>query len=351
MPNATPATTPTVTAPAAAPAGDRSGGRALARTLIQLLGFGVGVLLLVWAARTALKPEYREQLTRLASAPWEGLGLLALLCVATVVLNGLVFRATLAPVRLLPAGDMIAVNALSTTLSYLPFKLSLIVRVLIHMRRHGLPLLVIGSWFAAVIAGFGASYLPALGASLWLRRVDALWFAVLLAGCAGAVAAIVLGARFMGRGRVWERLTALAPARVLPPAAAEKLRSALVMLADARAVTLTVGLRLTDLFVQSARFYVAGRLVGQPVPAGDAVLAAATFFVIQSLSPAGILGAREAGTIGLFNLLHSPTMAVVTLAVSAVEALVNLVFATGAAAYLRLDRVLRAPVARAGAGS
>src|SRR5690606_21428503 len=113
------------------------------------IGFLVGLALLGWCVSIALSPENREQLDRLADAGWRPIALLVVLSGLSLALNGAIFWLVLLPARRLRAADVIATNALATFLAYLPFKISLIVRALIHQRRDRVPLVLLGAWMSA----------------------------------------------------------------------------------------------------------------------------------------------------------------------------------------------------------
>ena len=71
------------------------------------------------------------------------------------------------PVQRLRTLDVVAVNAIATLLNYLPFKLSVISRIVIHNRRDGVPLGKIVGWLAAVGVGGVISFGPVALVSLW----------------------------------------------------------------------------------------------------------------------------------------------------------------------------------------
>ena len=185
--------------------------RSRAAIALNLVGFALGLALLWWCGARALAPENREQLDRLAAAPWWQAALLVALALASAALNGLVFRAVLSPVRAIPATDAVAVNTVATLGNYMPFKLGLVFRVLTHNRRNGVPLLTIGAWLAAMAALMLCVFLPLISAGAWRGRVDALWWLTAAGGIAAMCAAAVLAARFFGAGpaghhrRLWAR--------------------------------------------------------------------------------------------------------------------------------------------------
>ena len=176
------------------------------RLALQLGGFAIGLGLLGWCIKLALSEENREQIARLGEAsPGPVLALIAL-SAATIALNGLIFWVTIRPERRVPLGDTIAVSALATFLNYLPFKLSVLSRILIHNQRHGVPVLTIGAWFAAVLVGVAAAIGPLSLASLWRREVDALWWAASLGGVAAAGIVVVAAASVFAGKRGIERM-------------------------------------------------------------------------------------------------------------------------------------------------
>lgn len=324
---------------------ERRSGRSVARIIAQSLAFLVGVGLLWWCARQALAEENRAQIERLSEASVLDVGLLAVLCLATVGINGLIFWATIRPVHRLSWAGVQATNALATFLNYLPFKLSVLARVLIHNRRDGVPVLTIGAWFGAVAVVMLAVYLPLIGVSLWRGSIDAAW---VLAGGAGLVVGLgaVWGASRVLAGQGMRARLVRAATRAMPrlgprlagSPALGRVLAGLDMLASPGALAGVAALRLADIGVQALRFVVAAGVLGVAMSAQDALLVASTYFLIGVASPAGQLGTREAGTrwlAGLLGLAGGEDLAVVMLLVSAIESLVCLVAAGGALLWLR----------------
>lgn len=318
----------------------------LARVL-QVVGFFVGLGLLAACAYLAMRnPEHRAQLARLADAPWPNLlGLLAL-SAATVSVAGLTFAAVLRPVRRISRLDCVAVNSVCSTLSYLPFKMSLVFRVLYHHRRDGLPIMVIGGWIAATALVIMAALGPVVLASLWRGQVDGPWWAAATGGILLAGSALLVVARFLASERGWatlERLAAATRLGLVRRAVASRwfsnLHQGVHMLASPRAVSEALALRALDLAIHSARFYLAAVTIGVDLSPGQAVLAGAVYFFLQGAAPTGVAGVREAGTVGALGLLQSENLLVVVLAVSAAEGAVNLLMGAAGAAWLRVDRL------------
>ncbi len=305
----------------------RSWGRLAFRAVLVL----VSAAALWWVVAKAIG---HEDLPRLAKATTGQLAIFGLLSVATVVINGLIFWLTLLPVRRLRLVDVQATNALATLSALIPFKFSLLVRVLVHRRRDGLPLLVIGAWFAAMAVVLIAAPAPALGAA-WLRGgLDAQAILFAGVGTAGVVVAIVAAARVFRGPRGLERLGKLADVvrlgivgRAVRSAAFGNLHSGFEMLSNVWVVGATTLLRLADMAVQAGRFYVVAQVLGYTLSAPEALLLAIAFFMIGVVSPV-MVGVREGGVaqlaaiIGVGGADAGPVLAV---AVAAGEGLVNLV--------------------------
>jgi hypothetical protein len=309
---------------------------------LQVLGFALCLVALIWCVRAALSPENREQLARVTSAPGAIAALVAL-TLLSLLCNGLIFWATLRPVRRVPLADMLAINALGTFLAYLPFKASMFARVAIHNRRHALPVTLTAGWFAAIAAVLLCTVGPPTAASLWRGRLDAPWWIASLGGIAALAVVMVVVARRIAR---W-----LAPSSALTTrarAALANIAQAFVILADARAVAATIALRILDTAAQALRLMLAASVIGHPLAAGDAVIISVCFFVIGIVSPAGMLGVREAGAAGVAGILAvagSHEFAPVALLVGSAEAVTNLAAAALGVTWLLATRKKYAEIA------
>lgn len=338
-----------------------SSARARVRIAVQVAGFLVGLTMLGWCVRVALQPSNQAQFSRLTGAPaWSILGMLGLTA-ASIVLNGVIFWATIRPVRRLRVSDVVAVNALATFLAYLPFKPSAVARVVIHNRRDGVPVGVIGAWFAAVAAVLLVALAPPTLASLWRPTIDAPWIAAAGGGVILLASAMMIVARFFRGERGIERIHAiLDPLRLriaqrfLRSRSWLHLHEGFTILSSPGVVAGTVALRLTDAGVQAARFVLAASILGQALPVEQAVIVAVTFFLIGVVSPTGMLGFREGGATGLAAALafkDSEQFAAVALLVGAAEAIVNLTGAAAGLAWLRPDRLFKRTGGATGRGA
>lgn len=321
----------------------------------------IGLLMLGWCVRAALSPDNREQLAKLGEATPGQIAALLGLSACTLVNNGLLFWITLRPVKRVPAVDHVAINGLCTFLAFLPFKLGAVLRVAIYNRRDRVPVLTIGAWFGVMLVALAGTYLPTMGASLWRHGVDGLWWvgsvggAAVLLGAAVVVAWPFAGERGLGRlhGLI-DRSRLPMMGRLARSDHFTRLHTAADMLASPAHVYGAGLIRLFDLGVMSARFVVAGSIVGIGFGWEEAVLAASAYYLIGVVSPFGMLGSREAGTawmLGAVGLASATgqsaqevarSLTVLTLFITGTESVVLLAGAAAGTAWLRPDRLLRA---------
>jgi hypothetical protein len=317
---------------------------------VQGAAFVAGVALLIWCASLALRPENRAQLERLGEAPaWVIASLLGLTLLG-LALDGLVFQILLRPVRRLPVGDVLATNALAVFLNYLPFKAGLIARVVVHTRRDGVPLLVVGAMLAAALAVLVCVALPLGLAGAWRGGIDAAWAGAVAAGMLVLGAACVAAARLFagpaGKARL-DRLGRRLPGwrRLSASRAFHSAHAGLAIAADPRVFAAAAIVRLCFFGTMWARFALAARVAGVEIGPEAAVVTGSVFFLIGVVSPGGLLGIREGGTTWLAGAVvlagvRAESFAVVALVVGAAEAAVNVGAGAVAAAYLRPDRWL-----------
>lgn len=317
----------------------------LGRSMVQLVGFVIGIGLLTWCATIAFSEKNRSQLARLQDARWTDVALLIGLSFATMLVNTTAFWSMINAVRRVPFRHVFSVSCVASALAYLPFKLSLVFRAAAHHRIDGVPLLTVGTWLGNMGVIMLAVIGPALAASAWRPQVDEMWWATAAGGAALITLTIFIAARLFSRDGLWrvveQRVMGASPnprgwrgvARRMQffPRAHEGVR----MLAHPSASLGGAALRAMDIGIQSARFVVAARIVGVELSFDQAIAAAATYFIIGALSPTGMLGFREAG---VFALLQSQSFAVVVLTVTAIEMVVNLVAAIPAALVVRHSR-------------
>ncbi|MBL0921262.1 MAG: hypothetical protein IBJ10_03930 [Phycisphaerales bacterium] len=300
------------------------------RIAVQVVGFAIGVALLVWCVALAVGKADPEQWSRLRASGWAPAAWLLGLTLFTVVFNGLAFWVTLLPLRRLKPADLIAVNALATMLAYLPFKLGALARVVIHRRRDNVPFRDIIAWLAGYSALSLATLVPLVVVVGLRPRLDALTVGLALAGALAANGAGVALGRLSER-RTWLAALSMGSWRVVRHPAP---------------VAMCAGAKLADVAVHAARFTVAAGALGIDLSLDRAVVFALAYFLLGVLSPVGMVGIREGGLAlggaALFALDEAARadLARLVLLVSASEvvAIVPLAFLGGA--WLRVDRLL-----------
>ncbi len=307
--------------------------------IAQLLGFGASLAIFGWIASIALSEENRESLVRLREAGIGPPALVGLLALLSVVLNGLVFWALVRPVARLSVGWLVAVNAICTLLAYLPFKLSVVARVVLHRRRDHLPYKTLIAWIGASGA-LTMSTLVVVGAlGAVFVEFDLLAWASVGVSLAALSAFTIIGGRLAVETRALHALTL---------GAGEMLRAPAGVLA-------AVGLRVADIAAQGARFAITAGALGHSLALGDAAALGSTFYLVGVLAPTGMVGLREGAVFGLGAIalrtgLTESELATLALAVTAVEAVTHLLCGAIAALWLRPARLLR-PGAGGGAVS
>ncbi|MFZ4573895.1 MAG: hypothetical protein ACOYN0_05820 [Phycisphaerales bacterium] len=325
-------------------------GMSAAKVAVQIVGAVASIALLAWCIRIALRDDNRAALERvLAGDPWLMLSMLAL-CALSLLANGTLFVLTISPVRRVHWLSCCATNAAATFLNNFPFKLSLATRFLVHMRRDGIPLLMVASWIGATAVVILAVLAAPLAATVWRGKVDGWWWGATGAGLVVGYVLIVgvagLFAGERGRGRIESiaaRLRIPLLPRLLRTNAYARMHTGLDMLAGRRAVGAGFAMRILDTAFIAGRFAVAAKLAGVVASPGSIVLAATTYFFIGAVTPSGALGARDGGTLGALKFLPiagviGDDFAVVILTVTASEFIVNLCAASASALYLRFSK-------------
>jgi Lysylphosphatidylglycerol synthase TM region len=271
------------------------------RLALQLTGFALGIGLLVWFIRDVLRPANRPNLERLLSASTLDVALLLGLSVLLVVISGATFRQVLRPVHRLPWWGSQATNVIACLLALLPFKVSIMFRVLMHNRRDGVPLLTIGAWFLIMSVVIMGAIAPVLVVNSVHPRVDLMWFMGAIGGVAAVYTALVASAKFAASAggwcvveRIWHALPM--PGFIRRSTILDRAHEGVRMAADARSLAIVAVLRFTELAIQTARVIVAARIVGQELSLDTAVLSGTVYFLIGAAAPTGQLGTREQGT-------------------------------------------------------
>lgn len=287
----------------------RSGSRAFTRILLQVGGACVGIALLVWAIRLATSGENSQRIEVLRHAPIQKVAALMLLSATSLCVNGLMFNITLRPLKRIPTGETIAANWIATCLSVLPFKLSLIVRTLVHVRKHGVTWRQMGAWYAAF-------------AGLTLGTVGIVVTLIVVRGEFDAVAAGIIAASLCAFMLVVHAGGMLIPAiaKGFPKFAVLSMGAEKIALSPA-IVASHIALRVADLCTYGLRFWIAAGIVGVALTPAQGVQVGSTNMLLRAVAPAGTLGFTEAGTAfagGLMGLAKE-TVALLALVCSAGE--------------------------------
>ncbi len=321
--------------------------RSILMTLIQIIGFAGSLAVLVWAVRVALRDENREQLTKLSQATPAELMVLMSLAAISVAFNGLLFWVVMNPVHKLRPTDVIATNAISTLLAYLPFKLSIVSRFVIHNRRDKIPILTIGAWIVAVTFLMLAVFGPIAAVSLWQQEINTLWWIVSGIGILGSTIVGSLIARQLEGEIGTRRVAKLLGEKITSTQNYSRVHIGFEMLANTSAALAGNLFRVLDILTFALRFYVAARVLDLPISGSDSLLLGATYFLIGMASPVGMLGTREAGTIAIASMVGISSVAltedasgqtpiiIAVLFVTAIESVVNLACAAFGLAWLK----------------
>lgn len=356
-PTPTPIRSASTTQARPAPAARPGRRRGPVTTALQLLGFAVGLGLLAWVIMGAFSPANRQQLATLRDASFVQIACLLGLSASSLLVNGVIFWSALKPKQTIGFWGVQATNAIATNLALVPFKLSIVFRMFVHHRRDALPYLLITAWFGAVTFGISAATNPYFFASLgyhWAERpLDGLWLLIVIGGFVVSHAALCWLAHFFsgedglaGIRAFCDRWTPGVVRRFSRSQHFTNLHAAFDMLADPRWLAVQMFFRLMDLVVITLRLKLTAGILGVDIDWRSATLLAPMHFAIGTLSPAGAIGTREAGTAWFFTLLglgdleaFKPTLVLVL----AAESLVAVPAMIAAILYLRPDRLAAAP--------
>jgi hypothetical protein len=250
------------------------------------------------------------------------------------VLDALVFWVTLTPRRKLPIGEMLATNSIAVFLSILPFKLSMIVRSAIHVRRHKVALKELISWFITFGGVSMASILACAGGALLASQI---WPQPTLLGTTAIALALLLLAwlAIVGVGQLATR-SSIKALRFMTLGTAD-------LISSPTAVGAGLAIRAVDVATFAARFAIAAAILGVPMTIAQSAQLGSVYLLLQAGAPAGALGFAEAGTAGAGKLIGMSTQEVAGLALltTAVRLAIAGICAAISWLWLRPDRLLR----------
>lgn len=311
---------------------------------MQVVGGGVGVGALLWAVRMVLSEENQPSLEALRDAPPKWGVLLVAASVVSVLINGAMFWVVLRPITRISLVSVLGVNSIATFLTALPFKLSIISRVVLHRRRDGVGYLDLLAWVAGMSALGMATFIPLTAISVWRKETDAVWWVL----CLVSVVVTHIVAVVMGRycqPREGEDGKVRAVVRAMSFGCWRSVR-------DVRTVAEHFVLRMSDVALLGARFWLAATIIGLGISPSAAMLLGCSYFVIGVVAPSGTLGVREAlmGVIGAATGLAIEQATTIALLVGVAELIASGGLGAMAVAVLRLDRLVLSTKGDAGGG-
>jgi hypothetical protein len=270
-------------------ASDPASKRRAREVIVQLIGFALGILFIVWCARQAFGGDgFDVVLERLRVAPtWLVIVALSATLVSLVT-NGLIFWCTIRPVRAIGWLELQAVNLLASFLNYAPFRIGLVARVAYHWRVQGMGPGLMGAWLVAVLLSICVAFVAVSLAMPLAPRVGlAGTFLVIVAASACAT----WGIRRVS-GTAW---------------AARWLRGAQPMLVQPQAFGLAVALRIIDIVAWTVRMVAVAAILGAPLTLTQAALLGLAAFALAQ-NPLGRFGFREAGVAWIASHLFAGSM-------------------------------------------
>ncbi len=296
------------------------------KVAIQLLGFFVGIALLIWCIHGAISgKEAQAGWDRLIHAP--PVLILALLsCTAvSLIINATNFWLTIRPLYRPGYWNLQWLNLVGNMLNYAPIRLGALARIFYHMRVDGMSLLQVCGWFAFI----GYIVLLSIGACLvstFLHpEVDWLWglFFITQMILGGILLKVFVGNQLLvkyGQGID-------------------------CLLANHWAVWGGMALRITDFAAFTGRMLVALKILDIDLPFQDAVILAVVA-VAAGMVPFGRLGFREffvasaAGWLSMKSPEVNANMQQLALVESAGEALMYIPLGAVALLWYR-HRIIR----------
>ncbi|MFO0872629.1 MAG: lysylphosphatidylglycerol synthase domain-containing protein [Phycisphaerales bacterium] len=243
------------------------------RIAIQLIGFALGVALIVWCVRTAARGG---DWSRVRHAPPSFIAGLAACSLASLVINAGMFWTALRPVWRHSIARLTALNGVTGLLNYAPVRLGLVARIAYHLRVDRMSARLVAAW---MLFTAGIMMLALLTCGVAVAVVGPRW--PLFAALVAAQLAV---------GQLLARV-----ALPLPPIAAiaRRLDGLPAMFASPVSWWGTSALRIADIAAFTGRMAFAAEILGLSLGATDVILLALVAQLV-SFSPLGRLGFREA---------------------------------------------------------
>ncbi len=239
------------------------------RVLLQLLGFSVGLALLIWVIKSAAANGQWQKVFQ--ADPKLVIALISFSLLSSI-LNGSTFWITVQPIKRLQFWHMQWLNLAGNMLNYAPIRLGAISRVMYHLRVDGLTLLQITAWFGMIfyvlMLGVGSCVL----ATLARPSIDWIWATMV-------VGQMILGG-FLTRFFVGH------------PLIVKHGRGIDRMLSEHRPLWGAIILRLADIGAFTGRMAVALMILDITLPYSNIIILALVAFLAQ-LAPFARVGFRE----------------------------------------------------------
>lgn len=302
--------------------------------IVQVVGLLIGLGLMVWAVRLATSGDNREALENLRNAQPRLVVALIGLSLLSIALDAMNFWVAFSPRRKLPIGEVMGTNAIAVFLSILPFKLGMIVRSAIHMRRHKVELKSLISWFVA----FGGVTMAAISAcAVGAIIASRIWPQPTLLAIVAFATGLLLAAWcvIVGVGQLSKRFDSKF-LRVITLGTTD-------LISSPTAVAAGLAIRAVDIATFAARFAIAGAILGVNISISESAQLGSVYLLLNAGAPAGALGFAEAGTAGAAKMIGLDLQDGINLALltTAVRLATAGICATAAWLWLRPDRLLR----------
>ena len=257
--------------------------------ILQLIGFGLGILFIIWCFRRAFSGDgFASVAEHVRAAPTWLIVAALLSTLVSVVANGLIFWCTIQPVRPLRLVDVQAVNLLASLLNYAPFRIGLVARIAFHWRVDRIGPALMTAWLITALLSLCVAFVAVALAMPLAPRIGLPGvFLVITATC-------IVATWLVRKGVAIESIRA-------------RLRGAHAMLGEVRSFGLAVALRVVDIVAFTARMTCVAAILNSPLTVGQAAMLGLAAFAL-TMNPIGRFGFREAGVAWLASNVFKGTL-------------------------------------------
>ena len=239
------------------------------KIVIQLVGFTIGLALLFWCIKIAVKGGDWSKV--LHAPPALIAGLIGCTLVSLVV-NGASFWIVIRPVQPLRFIDLLWINLVTGILNYAPIRAGLIARVAYHMRCDGMSLFRVGAWLGSLAYTTFLTIGACIFSTIVWPKFDMVWLGLVLSQLA------------LGGVLVWAMMGQSIVQRY-----AQGIDR---MLRDPTALWGAIALRLVDVAAFVGRMACAIAILGLPLGLTDTLLLGFAAIGL-TMNPLGRFGFRE----------------------------------------------------------